>query len=137
MLPNIRNFLKTNVFNLTVSFCCRFSLSDLWFMSSPLALLKGLFTGLRTDQTNSLHTEQKVGCLKNVAMNSWFFMKWILACLMAPRLRFMVGASSSLAACLFSATYTEKHTSVIPHHCNRKTEVILHTSQTDSLNDNL
>lgn len=25
-------------------------------------------------QTNSLHTEQKVGCLKKVAMNSWFLM---------------------------------------------------------------
>lgn len=25
-------------------------------------------------QTNSLHTEQKVGCLKKVAINSWFLM---------------------------------------------------------------
>lgn len=25
-------------------------------------------------QTNSLHTEQKVGCPKKVAMNSWFLM---------------------------------------------------------------
>lgn len=49
-----------------------------------------------TDQTKSLQTEQKVGCLKKVAMNSWFLMKWILACLIAPRRRVRVGASSSV-----------------------------------------
>lgn len=34
--------------------------------------------------TNSWQTEQKVGCGKKVAVNSWHLTLWILACLMAP-----------------------------------------------------
>lgn len=36
-------------------------------------------------QTNSLQTEQKVGCGKKVALNSWHLTTCTLACLMAPR----------------------------------------------------
>lgn len=89
----------------------------------------------QTDQTNSLHTEQKVGCLKKVAMNSWFFMKWILACLIAPRLRFRVGASSSFAACLPSVRKTEKYRPFFTQYCNRKKLSTVYKSHLINFND--
>ena len=141
-LPPIRK-MENGIF--LIFPCCSIwcsSISDWCFMSSRLSSLKVCLQNLSvggTDQTNSLHTEQKVGCLKNVAMNSWFFMKWIFACLMAPRLRFRVGASSSFAACLLSSRQIEKTQISYPTilQMEKKQKVTLYTSKPNSFNDHL
>lgn len=50
---------------------------------------------LATYHTKSLQTEQKVGWLKKMAVNSWFLTTWTLGCLMAPLLLFSVVTPSS------------------------------------------
>lgn len=69
-----------------------------------MALTVASWVDSRPYQQKSRHTEQKVGCLKKVARNSWFLMKWTLACLMAPRLLLRVMAPSSARS--FSLTET-------------------------------
>lgn len=50
---------------------------------------------LATYHTKSLQTEQKVGWLKKMAVNSWHRTTWTLGCLKAPLLRFSVVTPSS------------------------------------------
>lgn len=50
---------------------------------------------LATYQTKSLQTEQKVGWLKKMAVNSWALTTWTLGCLKAPLLLFSVVTPSS------------------------------------------
>ena len=128
---------KYSVVNFTVSFCLLYQLISSLVYKFPFSCLEGLFIEREvgwTNQTNSRHTEQKVGCLKNVALNSWFFIKWTLACLMAPRLRCSVGPSSSLAASLLSVGYEEKHTSVLPQYCNGNKLIALMITNVDPVN---
>jgi len=60
-------------------------------------------------QRKSLQYEQKVGCLKNVAMNLWPITSWTLGCLMAPRLFAMPRLNAAVSA--FNA-----HDNCIAHH---------------------
>lgn len=50
---------------------------------------------LTTYHTKSLQTEQKVGWLKKMAVNSWLLTTWTLGCLKAPLLLFSVVTPSS------------------------------------------
>lgn len=50
---------------------------------------------LETYHTKSLQTEQKVGWLKKMAVNSWLLTTWTLSCLIAPLLLFSVVTPSS------------------------------------------